>query len=265
LLRPDTYIGSIEHQHQTLWVLEEHTGKLIYKDIVYVPGLYKIFDEILVNAADNFQRDKSMNLIEIVIDPEANKISVWNNGKGIPITMHREHKCYVPAMIFGQLLTSSNYDDTEKKTTGGRNGFGAKLANIFSTKFMVETGEARSMKHYTQTFRNNMQDQGDPVISTLEKKQNFTCITFWPDLAKFKMQKMDSGIISLMSKRAYDLAGVTDGKVTVTLNGQPIRVKNFDQYCDLYLKNKESLADELPKIVEKKHDRWEIAASLSDG
>ena len=60
-------------------------------------------------------------------------ISVWNNGKGIPITIHKEHKIYVPELILGNLLTSSNYDDTEKKTTGGRNGFGAKLANVFST------------------------------------------------------------------------------------------------------------------------------------
>ena len=76
---------------------------------------------------------------------------------------------------------------------------------------------------------------------------------------------MDSGIISLLSKRAYDLAGVTDGKVSVTLNGKLINIKNFHDYCDLYLKNKESLADDLPKLIEKKHDRWEIIASLSDG
>lgn len=98
-----------------------------YKTLIF----YK--DEILVNAADNYQRDKKMDLIKIDIDPGRNKISVWNNGRGIPITIHKDHNCYVPEMIFGQLLTSSNYNDTEKKVTGGRNGFGAKLANIFST------------------------------------------------------------------------------------------------------------------------------------
>lgn len=89
-----------------------------------------------------------MNLIEVNIDPEENKISIWNNGRGIPISIHKEHKMYVPEMIFGHLLTSSNYDDSEKKTTGGRNGFGAKLANIFSTKFVIETAESRSSKRY---------------------------------------------------------------------------------------------------------------------
>ena len=113
-------------------------------------------DEILVNAADNFQRDPSMNCIRIEIDPSENKISVWNNGKGIPIQIHKDQKCYVPEMIFGQLLTSSNYDDDQKKTTGGRNGYGAKLANIFSKKFILETGDSKANKYYKQVFTNNM-------------------------------------------------------------------------------------------------------------
>ena len=113
-------------------------------------------DEILVNAADNFQRDPSMNCIRIEINPSENKISVWNNGKGIPIQIHKDQKCYVPEMIFGQLLTSSNYDDDQKKTTGGRNGYGAKLANIFSKKFVLETGDSKANKYYKQVFTNNM-------------------------------------------------------------------------------------------------------------
>jgi DNA topoisomerase-2 len=83
-----------------------------------------------------------MNAIKIDIVPEKNLIRVWNNGKGIPVVVHKEHKVYIPEMIFGQLLTSSNYDDGQKKVTGGRNGYGAKLANIFSTEFTVETQDA---------------------------------------------------------------------------------------------------------------------------
>ena len=119
-------------------------------------------DEILVNAADNFQRDPSMNMIKIEIKPDENKISVWNNGKGIPIQMHKEQGCYVPEMIFGQLLTSSNYDDNQKKVTGGRNGFGAKLANIFSTKFIIETADSKAGKTYRQVFKNNMGSKEEP-------------------------------------------------------------------------------------------------------
>lgn len=97
-----------------------------------------------------------MNMIKVDIDAENNMISVWNNGKGIPIQIHKEQGIYVPEMIFGHLLTSSNYNDEEQKVTGGRNGFGAKLANIFSSKFILETANTKNNKHYTQTFRDNM-------------------------------------------------------------------------------------------------------------
>ncbi|XP_070584241.1 DNA topoisomerase 2-beta isoform X3 [Erythrolamprus reginae] len=148
LLRPDTYIGSVEPLTQLMWVFDEDIG-MNCRDVTFVPGLYKIFDEILVNAADNKQRDKNMTCIKISIEPESNIISIWNNGKGIPVVEHKVEKMYVPALIFGQLLTSSNYDDDEKKVTGGRNGYGAKLCNIFSTKFTVET----ACKEYKHSFK----------------------------------------------------------------------------------------------------------------
>eukprot|EP00057_Strongylocentrotus_purpuratus_P006177 XP_011660651.1 PREDICTED: DNA topoisomerase 2-alpha-like [Strongylocentrotus purpuratus] len=147
LLRPDTYIGSTEPLTQAMWVIDGET--LVNREITFVPGLYKIFDEILVNAADNKQRDPNMNCIKITIDSENNTISVWNNGKGIPVVEHKGEKMYVPEMIFGHLLTSSNYDDTQKKVTGGRNGYGAKLCNIFSKKFSVSTAS----KDYGKKFK----------------------------------------------------------------------------------------------------------------
>ncbi len=58
-----------------------------------------------------------------------------NDGKAIPVQIHKVHKIYVPELIFGHLLTSSNYEDHEKRVTGGRNGYGAKLVNLFSTYF----------------------------------------------------------------------------------------------------------------------------------
>jgi DNA topoisomerase-2 len=146
LLRPDSYVGSIESTEATLWILEEGSEKFTFKTMDYVPGLYKIFDEILVNAADNFQRDKTMTTIKVEIDEERNTISVWNNGQGIPCVNHKEYNVMVPELIFGHLLTSSNYDDTEKKVTGGRNGYGAKLTNIFSKKFTVETADSKNKK-----------------------------------------------------------------------------------------------------------------------
>ena len=124
-----------------MWIYDEDTKQIINKEISFSPGLYKIFDEVLVNAADNKQRDKKMDTIRIDIDKEKNEIKIYNNGKGIPIVQHKDEKMFVPTMIFGHLLTSSNFNDEEEKVTGGRNGYGAKLCNVFSKKFTVETGK----------------------------------------------------------------------------------------------------------------------------
>lgn len=125
---------------------------MVYRPISYVPGLYKIFDEILVNAADNKQRDPKMDMVKVVIDVEKNFISVYNSGDGVPVEIHQEEGVYVPELIFGHLLTSSNYDDTVKKTTGGRNGYGAKLTNIFSTEFVIETADGKRQRKYKQVY-----------------------------------------------------------------------------------------------------------------
>ena len=83
-------------------------NKLVQKTVAFTPGLYKIFDEILVNATDNKVRDPTMKELRVDIDKEKGTISVMNGGKGIPVEMHKEEGVYVPELIFGHLLKSSN-------------------------------------------------------------------------------------------------------------------------------------------------------------
>jgi DNA topoisomerase-2 len=85
LLRPDAYIGSVEKHIQYLWVYED--GAMVFRDVRFVPGLYKIFDEILVNAANKQQRDPSMDSLRVDIDIEGGCISVYNNGDGVPVVI----------------------------------------------------------------------------------------------------------------------------------------------------------------------------------
>lgn len=262
LLRPDTYIGSVELVTQQMWVYDEDVG-INYREVTFVPGLYKIFDEILVNAADNKQRDPKMSCIRVTIDPENNLVSIWNNGKGIPVVEHKVEKMYVPALIFGQLLTSSNYDDDEKKVTGGRNGYGAKLCNIFSTKFTVETASREYKKMFKQTWMNNMGKAGEMELKPFSG-EDYTCITFQPDLSKFKMQSLDKDIVALMVRRAYDIAGSTKD-VKVFLNGNRLPIKGFRSYVDMYLKDKVDETGNPLKIVhEQVNHRWEVCLTMSE-
>ena len=100
-----------------MFVYDAVTQKIVEKETTFTPGFYKIFDEIIVNAADNKQRNADMSEMHIEIKPEDNFVSVKNNGKGIPVEMHKKEKCYVPTLIFGHLLTGSNFSDEEKKST----------------------------------------------------------------------------------------------------------------------------------------------------
>jgi DNA topoisomerase II len=279
LLRPDTYIGSIEPKTEQMWVYS--SGHMAYRNITFVPGLFKIFDEILVNAADNKQRDATMDTLKVTINKDTGTVSVENNGQGIPVEMHAEHGVYVPELIFGHLLTSSNYDDGAKKVTGGRNGYGAKLTNIFSKEFIVETSDKRRTGlKFRQVFSENMSKKSEPKISAATT--DFTRITFTPDFAKFGLQGFDDDMVDLMTKRVYDMAGCNAG-VKVFFNEQRVPVKHFESFVQLFMTvpTTEAPAPEgegaaavaaaaalvgpSAYVFEKIGDRWEIAAAVSDG
>ncbi|SBS89458.1 DNA topoisomerase II, partial [Plasmodium ovale curtisi] len=239
LLRPDTYIGSVEMHTQLLWVWNKEKSRMVQKNITYVPGLYKIFDEIIVNAADVKAREKEksdnpMTCIKIEISKEHKRISVYNDGEGIPVEIHKEMNIYVPHMIFGELLTSDNYDDAEDRITGGRNGFGAKLTNIFSKEFVVQCGDSLRKKEFKMIWSDNMSKISEPLIKNYNGK-DYVKVTFKPDLDKFGMTQMDDDIESLLYKRVYDLAGTCS--VRVYLNGTRLGVKDFKSYVDLYLRD----------------------------
>ncbi|KAJ2850724.1 DNA topoisomerase 2 [Coemansia brasiliensis] len=269
LLRPDTYIGSVEPIDDEMWVLNSEKTRMVKRKLHYTPGLYKIVDEILVNAADNRSRDSSMKKIEVTIDQAEGVISILNDGKGIPVELHRDQNVYVPELIFGHLLTSSNYNDNQEKTTGGRNGYGAKLCNIFSREFIVETADANTQKKYVQVFTDNMKNMGKPKITKHSTKKMYTKITFKPDFAKFHMSHLDDDAVALITKRVYDMAGCVEG-VRVVLNGEVIPIKNFKSYVEMYLLPPTNPDDPVPPraptIVHKRFsDRWEVAFAVSDG
>lgn len=247
--RPDTYIGSTDFQECEQWVYEKN--RLVLKKIQYVPGLYKIFDEILVNAADNKQRDSSMSLLKVVIDEERNFISVWNNGKGIPVEIHPKEKVYIPSMIFGDMFTSSNYDDSKKRTTGGRNGVGANLCNIYSTFFEVET--VHDGKYFKQIWRNNMSEKEEPIVKKTSQIDH-TFVKFIPDLSRFGMKSLDDQIISLFKRRVCDMAGVMEN-VQVYLNKERVPINGFKDYVQFH--------DDNTTWFSQKTDRWEVFVGTS--
>lgn len=246
-------------QTENLWVMDEGP-KMTYRSVTYVPALFKIFDEIIVNAADNKQRSDEegtkMHSIKVNIDVETGWITVVNDGIGIPVEEHKIHKMYVPCLIFGEMLAGENFDDSVKRIVGGRNGLGAKLTNIYSTEFIVDLVDKGTGKHFTQTFKNNMSIKEKPKIKP-SSKLSYTKIMFKPDLERFGMSTLDDDILALFRKRVWDIAGCHPS-LKVELNDTVLPVKNFQDYCKLYL------ADESVPLISEKNERWEIAFTVSE-
>ena len=203
--KPGMYIGETKPKQDFQWIYNKENGKMEYKEIIYSPGLYKIFDEIIVNALDETTRDNTITEIKIKIDNDT--ISVYNDGVGIPIVIHPEHKIYVPELIFANLLTSTNYGD-DKRVTGGTHGLGAKLTAIFSKEMIVEIGDAKNKKSYYQVYKNNLSSISKPVIKKYNEKPGYVKITFTPDYPKFDYTKLDKFNRALIKKRTFDIASL---------------------------------------------------------
>lgn len=166
LARPDTYVGPIENV------------------------VNKIFQEIIVNASDEYLRDSKSNHIEVTVGEKG--ITITNN-KCIPVIKHEEEDTWLIELIFGHLLTSSNFDDGDQaRYTGGRNGYGAKLTNIFSKKFTVTSCDPENGLEYTQTWENNMSICGSPKIKKYSKKSGKFSVYFEPDMSRVPPIDIDS-------------------------------------------------------------------------
>jgi DNA topoisomerase-2 len=268
LSNPDTYIGSVEEVDSEQWILNGDGDKIVEKNIKYIPGLFKLFDEGIVNCRDHVVRmiqaiaNGQANClpvtnIEITID-EDGTITMLNDGNGIDVAEHPEHKMWIPEMIFGHLRTSTNYDKTEKKIVGGKNGFGFKLVLIWSTYGSVETVDhVRGLK-YKQEFKNNLDEICKPSITKCKNKP-YTKITFKPDYKRLGISNLTPDIISLLKKRTYDVAAITDKNIKVKYNNTLIPIKNFQQYIDMYIGDKAVS----PRVYEDSGDRWEYAVALT--
>lgn len=235
LLRPDMYIGSVEpttvDDECVAEFIDDTHMRIVRRQITYVPGLERLIIECLTNSSDNVGRSKRAKvdpgIIEIIISDTT--FAIKNGGLCIPIERHPEEldpdnprqKIYIPKMIFGSLLTSSNYEGDRHEA--GTNGIGAKAANIYSTEFMVVIIDSEHKLKYTQVWRDNMSICEPEIIEPTKEKKSSVQIVFSPDFKRFGQTAFTADDMLLYARHAADIS-VTSG-VKVTFNGF---VMNYD-------------------------------------
>ena len=258
---PDTYIGSIELVKNKDWTLNTADNSIQLTSHEYIPGLYKLFDECVVNARDHVIRcqltDTPVTYIHISIDQEG-VITITNDGSGIDIVEHPEYKMYIPEMIFGHLRTSTNYVKTEKKIVGGKNGFGVKLVFIWSEWGTIETVDQTRKLKYEQRFSNNLDVIEKPRITKCSKK-SYTKIVFKPDYKRLGLSGLSDEMTALFHRRVYDIAAVTSKKIKVKINDSIVDVKDFQQYVSLYIGSN----SDKPRVYEQMGNRWEYCVTIT--
>jgi DNA topoisomerase-2 len=193
----------------------------------------KIFDEILVNSIDQYSLyPKKVKEIVVAVQSEG-AISIQNSGVSIPIKKHEKEKgpdgspIWIPELIFGHLLTSSNYNDTEQRVTGGRNGYGSKLTNVFSKQFSISISDGKKL--YEQTWSRNMSSVEPPCI-TGTSGTPFVRVVFMPDYARFGGA---GDFLKVFEKRTWD-AAMWCSKAEVRFNNQKLEVASLSEWAHMH-------------------------------
>jgi DNA gyrase/topoisomerase IV subunit B len=263
LHRPNMYIGEIKKTLEEMWVFEN--DKMTKRMVEYSPAFLKIFDEVLTNALDHSNRDTTVDKIQVNYDITTGEISVLNNGSGVPVVVHKEHNLYVPELIFGHLLSGSNYDDSQQRIGAGVNGLGVKLGNIYSKRFVVETIDSEKGLKFVQEFSENMEQRSKPKVTKASGK-SYTKITFLPDYARFHMSGLENDTTLLINKRVYDCIACTNKTVNVFLNGERIRGKGLVDYSNYFFEKDQvkSYYDTFTQKVGKNELVWEYIVVPSD-
>jgi DNA topoisomerase-2 len=257
---PDTYIGSVETAEEEVW-LPNASGTFTRERIAINPGFFKLVDELLVNAHDHVirlrQRKSETPVKHIEITCDGKTLAVENDGDPIDVAEHPEHKVWIPQLIFGELLTSTNYDKEEKKLVGGKNGYGVKLVNIFAKQLEVAIVDGGRKLQYSQTFSDNMTKVEKPKVKA-SKGKSYVRLTWTPDFGRFGFKdEIPTDMVRLIQRRVTDLAMTVGKEVKVTWNGELVKCRSLVDYAKAY--GVETVVSESP------NDRWTIAVTATPG
>lgn len=255
LCKPGMYIGSTKKELQSGFLYNISTGEMEQCEYTVVPGMLKIVDEIISNSCDEYRRKDNMGLTEVSVEINTKEgyVKVKDNG-GIAVVEHKDAGCWLPEFIFGQLRTSSNYNDDESRSGVGTNGVGSSIANIFSTKFIIETADKKH--YYKRSWSNNMSVLNDDlIVRDCKRTEHGTTTTMYIDFKRFNNNKLDEEFCRIILTRCINAAVSNPG----------LKVSYTD---DLYVKNNNKVVfdnnelDDILSISDSKTNNTESDSNI---
>lgn len=233
LIRPNSYIGSIlpERSFQYIYDSETEMNKLV--EIDFNGGVARLFYEVIQNACDNAIRSRSCGVEAGIIEVSMNSktVTVSNGGMPIPIVIKEGTDTYVVEMIFGSLLSSSNYGDDREGA--GMNGLGAKLTNLFSSEFRVSVDNAVDGLSYSQKWKNNMAKVGKPKIKPYEGKTSKVTVSYTVDFERFGMNEgYSEDFINFLKTQTIAIG--TCANTIVSFNDEVFDVRDIEDLAKMY-------------------------------
>lgn len=233
LLRPERHVGTVKPRTENTWLVDKESSNAKMTDVTYRPALIKLFDEIITNSVDFSKTPEGSNLTTINVDIcyMSNCITVEDNG-GISVVKHSEYGGWLPDMLFGELFSSSNYNEHDSElsndTGAGQNGEGASLVNVFSEMFRVVTSDGKTK--FDRTWSQNSNVWGKEKITKTSLKG--TSISFIPDLKRFPEGNLRHDF-KMMERRVYEVAACNP-TIKLKLNGREIKVQDFTSFCKMF-------------------------------
>jgi len=259
----DWAIGSKNKINDNVYILNPE-NKLTLAKVKYSPALMKIFDEILVNASDNFIKNPK-KAKEIKVWFKNGEFIVWNDGPGIEIEIHEEasKKCgkqiYIPTFVFKELFQGSN-GKREESIVGGTNGIGAKATNYCSNYFKVETADSKHL--FEQLHENGSKITHEPTIKP--SKLSFTRISFKPDYYLFESSSDDFALMDNLIRFRMTMLSTYLKNCKLFYNDVEIVIKNIEEIARLaYSDIMSTVAFDVTKNESKK-ETWEICFVMDD-
>jgi len=233
LQRPDMYVGSLIKTPRTSFCLSSQNGKLQAKTctITHSEAQEQIFLEIVGNAADNVRRSRELGLDpqRIEITMTSNSVTIRNYGAVIPVTQD-ENGYWIPCKVFSHFRTGSNFNDQVERLYIGKNGYGAKLTNTYSSRFSILCADSQHGLIYSQTWLNNM--SSSTVDIQPYQGVGFTEVSYTPDFYRFQATDFDAEAIQLYLARAAEVAYTC--QIPVTFNDICLNFPTIIDYAGLF-------------------------------